>query len=261
MRERLLKANSRELEAELHNASRIKGGNEFCDFEECLKRDVIAYTCVHFFFMFDCSVFGGFVASHHSGLPWSDIDILTKSATREDLIVGLPNFITFTLGLRKECVRLREHSYSHYGRSFDINVKLSNNNSCTIKIDLTQNDRIQKMRVKFLPVTLGSCLLMNRHGTHFRNANDHLIDQKVSFWNVPDVVDILRRGEDVKIAVTRLSQKDSAFYREYYWYRITKKQKYWKLLHVDGREPEPFTPEKLELLVRRMTQLHIARAR
>ena len=83
---------------------KIKGGNEHDTFEHMLKRDVVAYTIVKFVDMMDGYVFGGFVASHFSGLPWTDLDIVMKD-TSFTMMSHMITFICFVFSFKKYEVR------------------------------------------------------------------------------------------------------------------------------------------------------------
>lgn len=103
---------------------------------------------------------------------------------------------------------------------------------------------------------------MDKHGTaNFRTGLDDQLDRRLQSWTVRSILELLKKGSDVKLAFNhKLSVRMTDRYRQYYWYRIHKKMKYWSLLIADGKEPVAYQPEQLEILIKRITQMKIERA-
>lgn len=262
VRDLLLHGNSNTFHEHMKRATSLKGGNELYVFEDWLFRDIIGYSMIHYFFMFNGTVFGGFIPAHYSGLPWTDLDIMFPSKVGVDSINGLPDFLNFLLGIERYCIRMRQHSHNNYGVTYDITVNATNEHRVTIKVDICLQETIKNMPNKLLPVTIGSCLQMDKHGnTIFRSGIDSNIDRRLQCWTVHSILTLLKKGSDIKFAFhQKLGVRMTDRYREYYWYRIHKKMKYWNLLPVDGKEPVPYPAEQLDILIKRITQINISRA-
>ena len=104
MRDRMLHSDSSGLlNVKQEILSHCKGGNEHMEYNTSLLRDVFAYSMVHWFFMMDCSVFGGFVAAHVSGKVWNDLDVVTPDGFLKGdyyrIISRLVKYIRFVFGL------------------------------------------------------------------------------------------------------------------------------------------------------------------
>ena len=167
------------------------------------------------------------------------------------------------LSIERHCIRIRQHAYNNYGMSYDITVIGVGDTQVDIKVDVCLQDTIKNMPRKFLPVTIGSCLQLNKDGTTlFRSGIDTNIDRRMQSWTVQSILHLLKKGSDVKLAFNhRLSAQMTDRYREYYWFRIHRKMKHWNLLPVDGKEPASYPVEQLESLIKRITQIKIDRQR
>ena len=69
-----------------------------------------------------------------------------------------------------------------------------------------------------LPVTFGSCLQLTKGVVAFRDLPP--IQIRLRAWNVEDILELLKEGKDVKLITHRQCER----YRQYYWYRMTKKE-------------------------------------
>ena len=263
VRDRLLRGNAQTFHEYMKSSGALKGGNEHYVFDDWIFRDVIGYSIVRYFFMFNATVYGGFVPSHYSGLPWTDIDIMFPpniglQTMGLDYVYGLPAFLQLFLGIERHCVRMRQHNLNaHYGVSFDVTVMRQDNDRVTINVDICTSETLKNRKNTFLPVTIGSCLHIDKNFTTVYRSEAYL-DRRLQSWPVHMILDLLKQGSDVKFAFNhRTSRRMTDLYREYYWYRIHKKKKCWNLLPIDGKEPDPYSDEQLEVLIQRITQMKV----
>ena len=245
-REILSKSDAHSLLSHWKRASDLRGGNEHYEFDQQLRKDVIGYTIMRFVQMMNGEVFGGFVRSHYSGLPWSDIDIVVASVSRETFEFALTEFICIILGFSKHHVRLTLKKRNTYGYSYHLKLgpfKFGHSKTISecieIFIDVCQtigplknNNNATMHRI---PVTVGSCLRMDKDSTGFVP----IFKNYINTFSVHDILDLLKQGTDIKLfrSMSHLSTSSRQLYREYYWERITKMERSsWKLL--DSDEPE-----------------------
>ena len=265
VRETLLKGNAETLISFWKRAVHVKGGNEDVVFEEMLCRDVIAYTLLHYINITkNCYVFGGFVRSHYSGSPWSDIDIMLtgkKPIAPNVFITSAIEFIVMILPISKHNIRYRKYnSATVYGSTYEIKV-LVDSHQIIIKLDITNEITLCNLVGDMLPVSIGSCLKMDNGETSFRMSNQELIE-RISHWKVFEIIDLLRNGSDVKLCRNKkmASSLRCENYREYYWYRIAKLSKHYTLFSADGKEPDKFTEDQLVLVTRRFCEMAVKKA-
>tara|TARA_Y100000748_G_C15444654_1_gene468511 strand:- start:211 stop:1110 length:900 start_codon:yes stop_codon:yes gene_type:complete len=282
-RKGLLKANSSQLLQFWAEAITLKGGNESVIFDEMACRDIVAYTIIHFINIRSATIFGGFIRSHFSGKPWHDIDIFSGNDTPTEFMISLVEFLCIVLCFQKHQISFHRHSPSPYGASFNLKIMCSTP-SCIpsswtsenttaiahpltiiIKLDLVRCTNQLLFETEYLkdrlPVTIGSCLQMQRGVVTFRSTPR--IRNRVDHWLPEEIIDLLKNGNDVKLSLKRhppRTLKRAQQYREFYWYRITNMKKDWNLLTADGTEPASFSEEELRQLMERMTMQKIQRA-
>ena len=202
-----------------------------------------------------CSIFGGFIRSHFSGKPWTDLDLLLPAevqglTSNTDFMAYIVNFVAFVLEVRTYRISYTIHSCNSYGgASVDFLVKLQDRDDIVIKLDVIRSNR-GVQGTTYLPVTVGSCLqimpdlaIVKRSVKATRN-----IDGRLKHFTIPDIISMLENGEDVKLCLkTKLTGSSASLYRTYYWCRISKiESNGWSLIGKDGNEPEPFNGEELE---------------
>ena len=268
VRATLLRATSEHYCSMWRNAvTTVKGGNEYDIFEDMLSRDVLAYITCRFMFLQNHSVCGGFVRSHYSGKPWNDIDIMLAGGTHTHKLVvaadyilmgNLIDFVNVILGLPKYQMSYTIHSKGPYGKSVDFKVQLDDRDNIVIKLDLVSRDAMIRASrvVSRLPVTAGSCLEFMSQGCVRIRTDNTCIMRRMSHYDISDIVDLLRNGQDVKLCLkgsfssTNLTKQ----YRNYYWCRIAKMMSLqWKFVAIDGPEPNAMTEEELGKAMREMT--------
>jgi len=267
IRATLLRATSEQFCSTWRNAvTTVKGGNEHAIFEDTLSRDVLAYITCRFMFLQNHSVFGGFVRSHYSGKPWNDIDIMLTRRHAEDyiLIGNLIDFVNMILGLPKYQMSYTIHSPGPYGKSVDFKVQLDDRDNIVIKLDLVSRDANASRNVTSrLPITAGSCLEFTSQGCVRIRTDNTCIMRRLSHWDITDIIDLLRNGQDVKLCLKKSfsSTKLTQQYRNYYWCRIAKMMSLqWKFVAIDGPEPNTMTEEELEKAMREMTMRKVNEA-
>lgn len=126
-----------------------------------------------------------------------------------------------------------------------------------IKIDVLDISSITRYArsTVMLPVTFGSCLQLTKGVVAFRDLPP--IQIRLRAWNVEDILELLKEGKDVKLITHRQCER----YRQYYWYRMTKKTKAgWHFAGVDGEEPKEYSPNDLQALISEMTALCVRNA-
>ena len=281
-RSMLMKSNSSDLLKLWEKATQLKGGNERVVFDEMACRDIVAYTILHYVDIRNAAVFGGFIRSHFSGKPWNDMDIFSGKDDGTDFMISLVKFLCIVLCFHKHQISFHQHSPSPYGTSYDLKILSSasssipsswNSSSSTqetkpiavvIRLDLVRSSGTSLFENGFLrdrlPVTIGSCLQMQRGVVTFRSLTR--IQKRVAHWSPEEIIDLLKDGKDVKLCLRKqpADNKRAIVYREYYWYRITKMNKNWTLLPADGSEPSCFDEESLVRVIERMTKEKVQRA-
>ena len=206
-----------------------------------------------------CSIFGGFIRSHFSGKPWTDLDLLLpsenqSSLTNTDFMAFVANFVSFVLEVHTYKISYTIHSCNSYGgASVDFLMKLQDRDDIVVKLDIIRGNRGVR-GTTYLPVTVGSCLQIMPDLTITKRSVKGIrpIDGRMKHWTIPDIISMLENGEDVKLCLnTKLHGDAEPLYRAYYWCRISKiKSNGWSLIGKDGNEPEPFNCEELELAMR-----------
>lgn len=207
-------------------ADTVKGGDEFIVFEDGLRRDIVAYIIVRYFFIFDAYIFGGFVASHHSGLPWNDIDIMLVRPHDNfiELLNNLPSFICMMTGLAKDAMSIKQSSQSAYGNKVELKVKYDEQ-FISIPIDLCFEWRLAL--IPWPPITVGSCLKMDKDGTSWRHIREPYPFSPLEQWCLSDIIALLKVGQDFRLEI-EYPPGELAYKK--YLSSLAEKSKLWKLI-------------------------------
>lgn len=155
-----------------------------------------AYIFLQFVLLNKGTIYGGFLTSHFSGVPWNDIDIMFECP---DMIrvfkEQLCRFMMFTTGIPLtdiEFIRKKKTKYSH--RHLLIIGDIA------IKVDITSRSNLQKSlrgrNTQFVqhPVTVGRMLSFNSNGLALKSI---IFNYNISHYNVFEVVNILKEGKDI----------------------------------------------------------------
>jgi len=193
-----------------------KGGNEHIIFHESLTRDLYAYAVINFLTMYGFVVFGGFVSAHVSGKAWNDIDLLMPADHfAQDHVLKIVAFLRLSFGFKAIQIQMYECQAKRYARTFSLTIKESDVVH-SIKFDIVPKSIHKKM--KWLPVTVGKCLLMSDNVISLRSIPKaaHMLLP----WKVTDILELLRNGNDVGLGIPTAAQSRDTEYRAYWWQRI-----------------------------------------
>lgn len=226
LRSRMLKSDLREIFSMMHEIKKdCKGGNEHMEYTSSLLRDVYAYVIIKWFFLFDCNVFGGFVASHVNGKTWNDIDIMTpmdmlKNDDITTISQRLVKYLRFVFALSSTCIQVKQLRQKVYAKTIQIDFT-DDCFSFNIPIDIIELPSVSY----FIPVSVGRCLLLSEHCILKRRIPNS--DLLLSSWECEDILGLLRQGKDVGLAMNcdHLNNELKQTYSRYFWTRIKTLQK------------------------------------
>ena len=232
MRSQMLRADAAGLRNLWDAAAGVKGRTDRGDFTDLIRRDVLAYTMLHGAAIagFAFTIFGGFVRSHFSGMPWCDLDIVSDDTTRA-VLVPMLRAVTFVLPICSYDIDvfIPSGNYSEYGCKYEIRLLKH-----VINIDIVNKT---ERAGAYVPVSLGSSLDLTMDGaTFFRQTTHRCV--MISHIACEDIQALLRSGEDIKLAMPEASQ--SSKYGLYYWSRVKQMERAgWRFRRVIGIEPKP----------------------
>jgi hypothetical protein len=190
----------------------------------------------------------------------SDVGRSTEDDFR--LMGHLIQFVALILGLPAYQMSYTMHSQGKYGKSVDFKIKPRDRDDIVIKLDLVHKE-ITTLLHSRLPVSVGSSLeMVGNGGVRFRRDNK-LIQRRLLHWDVTDVVELLKNGQDVKLCLNTTSTLTTRrkVYRNYYWCRITKMVSFqWHFVAMDGSEPPALSEQELEHAVRELTSRKLSAA-
>ena len=227
------------------------------DFQAQIQRDVIAYLILHILRSSvyigtykEPKVYGGFVAAHHSGKPWDDMDLFIDIiyANLQRLMQYCVQQIRFILDITH--IRFK-HEFKPPNR---FNAKYASKCSITvwnsqspivIPIDVTipwcthySSKVFSHGRVVDTPATLGSCLqirLLPDETLHTEVRPD--VNKLIEAYSIDSILRFLQNGEDIRFGLymppellfdTKLSNYNR--YITYFKGKIQKKHEQgWKL--------------------------------
>jgi hypothetical protein len=204
-----------------------KGGNEQVIFDESLMRDVYAYAIISFLNIYNVVVFGGFVASHISGKPWDDIDVMTDP----NHVMKVISFLRLAFGFKPMDVQMQEGESKRYSKGYIFKIH-DGDFTHTIKMDI-----VPALNTHWIPVTVGKCLMMKDNVVSLRQIPTAAF--MLHAWKVNDIVEMLRNGHDVGLSFPIVTRNTS--YSEYWWLRIrkVKKQGFDVNKFLGAKPPEP----------------------
>ena len=195
-----------------------KGGNESMDFTESLTRDCYAYALINFFNLFGYQVFGGFVSSHLTGKYWNDLDFLLPFESHPAHVTRVLGFLRLAFGFMPAQIMLEDdESRRKYSKRYKLSISDSISTHL-IKMDFVMMDEHAPI---FCPVTIGRCLIMRNNVISIRNIP--IIRLLLLPWDVNDIIQLLKSGEDIGLVCKQLLQNNQ--YSDYFWSRITKIRK------------------------------------
>lgn len=269
IRHSLWKANSEEFRSTWKKAIEINGLTSFqvlgetvvMEFRDLVLRDVIAYITCRFAFLKNMSVFGGFVRSHYSGKPWSDLDMMYAGLSEvSKLLVELIDFVSFTLGLPKYCMNFIVHSGSHYGKSVDFKV-CHLDRRVLIRFDIVFKGPLNPSKLDVLPISVGSCLeMVGVEQVGFRQDSG-IIVRRMKRWNVAYIINLLQAGQDIKLCLKKVQPVRGSKYASYYWIKIQKMLHLkWEFVAIDGDEPQHIPEQELRKMIHKYTALKVKAA-
>ena len=222
-----------------------------------MQRDIIAYALLKCIDIVDGRVYGGFVRSHYSGLPWTDLDVMKpKGMSSGAFLKKLCNSLVLLLNFQKQQISYKETACMYGCLSIHLKIALEDE-PITIKIDITDMDKPENSGPTS-PVTIGSCLFLQDGRACFRKVK---AEARLVHWSVEDITNLLKEGKDVKLC-DRPTTTFSTYYRKYYWTRISKLQKQgWTLVGKNSPEPPEYSPEELQKVVEEMSKKQVELAR
>lgn len=193
-----------------------------------------SYIFLQIVILYKGTVYGGFLASHFSGMPWNDIDIMFDTC---DLIKAfkdnLCRWIMFTTGVPLVDIYFTLETKSKYGHKHLLKI-----GDITIKVDITSRSGLsQCIRNKSHsnfgqhPVTVGRMLSFNSRGLFLKSA---LTQTNITNYYVFEVINLLKEGKDIFFVTDKLrdeirrcnehpspeNEKFTIVYKNYYFERL-----------------------------------------
>ena len=239
-RDRLIKSDAKDLLRAWEKIDTdIKGGNEDGTFDDTMRRDVVAYTLLRYIDMRGGYAFGGFVRAHASGKHWKDLDIAVpdrSSAEFRNIALNMVEFVAFVLSLSKKSIQLKPVAVvvdSYAFASYELCIQTT---TFKVVVPIDISCVVEPTKYSFLPVTVGSCLKLERGAVAIRNIS--VPSDTLKKWRIDEVMDMLQNGEDVKLCSPRSHVKRWKDYASYYWSRIDHiVTQRWILYPADCDEP------------------------
>jgi hypothetical protein len=296
MRANLLRTNTAEgFRKEWHAASIGVGAGDTGngDYETQCRRDVLAYTLInvmhtawkltHFESVY---IYGGFIAAHHSGLPWNDLDCVIYGSKKPESHIRIVEFLqhcirqlSFILSIPTTDIRFRrigeaqrfQSLKSGYANKFEIEVVgKSVTTPISLPIDITipccryHNDSVCVDGVFVdTPATIGSCLKwpFTCNTLVLRTEIRPDVNAIVKTIPVEDIVALLQNGMDILLGLSRSPEQTfpvtGTKYLKYHLYCKTKVEKKrlqgWDL----SAKPVGYPLAGIEAIAQAMSREHV----
>ena len=197
MRQKLCKMNVIKLHQEWKNSYKLPPGmfsENGVIYQHDLRRDILAFSILHYVHYLAGYCYGGFVRELYSGLAWKDLDVRLNSGVVDIFVSRLPMLLSDNLGLdvfsfSTELSQKREGLGYAKVKTFELRW-ICEEEEIIIPIDVVD-------QVAFsIPVTIGSCLCLYGQSIRFSSAcSNGMINGRA--WDIIDILKLLSYGKDV----------------------------------------------------------------
>ena len=171
-------------------------GDKGVMYQHDLRRDILAFSILHYVYMLGGYCFGGFVREFHSGFGWRDLDIKLDGSVIHTFHTRLALILSNHLGLDVfyfgiDRITKNNSLYNVSVESFVLRW-ICEDEEIIIPVDI-----VEKMAIpKSIPVTVGSCLRIDRdHVSFLKEYENGTIGPRT--WNIKDILKLLTSGKDV----------------------------------------------------------------